>query len=330
MMWHKNLGVLVIAICSLMGSGHASATGVDATQFCRERIAKIICLVDPVKAVLTRTNVLTRPCLHDGQRYVAEILEIFDLYPQPIQRTMCGLKRIFIEKSFWASGYVHPHVNAIGIQQEFLENDTTISEWATWKERLPFAMSRLQQRIIQGLPVSLPRIVAGAPGAAKQASYYIIAHELAHRIDIANSISDIEKGNFARFSWQVRNRHVHSTALPSGWEKPCFYLCNGHKLELSKIAGIYEELIKSPYVSLYATQNPAEDFAETLVFYLMSTLPNFQFELKVGASTVLDIKSIRRSRQLREKLSYVEMLLNRPSLAHGFVPANPMVGSSSF
>jgi len=117
--------------------------------------------------------------------------------------------------------------------------------------------------------------------------------------------------------------------LPSGWEKPCFYLCNGHKLELSKIAGIYEELRKSPYVSLYATRNPAEDFAETLVFYLMSNLPGFHFELKFGDATILDIESIWRSKKLQKKLSYVEMLLKRPYLVHGLTsPISKMDGSS--
>ena len=327
---HKKLVIIGGAICSLIGSGLAAAKGFETAPLCRERIAKIVCLVDPVKHLLRRTNVLSRPCLDEGQRYAAKILDIFDLYPQPIQRTMCGLNRIFIEKSFWASGYAHPRVNSIGIHQKFLENETSLSEWSTWKERLPFAVDKHQQHIIEGLPIKLPTIIAGAPGAANQAAYYIIAHELAHLIDIANTVSDIENGDFARLSWRVRDRNLQSTALPSDWKRPCFYLCKGHTIDLSKIAGIYDELKRSPYVSLYATRNPSEDFAETLVFYLMSKLPGFHFELKFGEATVLDIESIWRSKKLHEKLSYVEMLLKRPYLVHGFISHNSKVDSSSF
>ncbi len=276
---------------------------------CQRHIARIVCLVDPVEKVLSRSDLLSRPCLPEGRAYVQEMQEIYSLLPDPVNRAMCGLNRIFIEKKFWASGYAHQRTHSIGIQQQLFEEKQTLSTWLTWKERLSF-----QSPGTDNSGIDLPTIRAEAPGAAGRATYYIVAHELAHLIDLANRISDIRQGDFSRLSWTVRRRYLRNLTLPSDWERPCFYFCRGSKIEAARLPEIYQALQKSAYINLYATRNPSEDFAETLTFYLLTQVPEFRYELSLGDQIITRMNSFWQPKRLQEKLSYVDLLLKRPYL----------------
>jgi len=297
--------------------GSAAARGTansDPKLRCRQRIARIVCLVDPIKNVFSPANNSSRPCLDRSQFYSEEFQNIYDLYPQALKKTMCSLDRIFVEKEFWASGYAHPRGRAVGILQKVLDQGTSLSEWSTWKERLPFALtSDLTQS-----PEDLPSIIAGAPGVAGRAAYFIITHELAHLIDLANNVSNIDAADFSRISWRGKGQHVTRDGLPGGWFWPCYYLCRRQKIHSLNIDDIYRDLTSSPFASLYATRNPSEDFAETLTYYVLSRHPDLLFKLKLGDKTVRDISALSSHEGLREKLAYVELLLKRPYLIHGF------------
>lgn len=297
-------------ITTLLGSEVATAKVAGASPAdCRKHIARIVCFVDPVDQVLKRSDLLSRPCLAEGRAYVPEIVGIYKLFPKPIKTMMCGLNRIFIEKKFWASGYAHRRTNSIGIQQEILDKKQSLADWLTWKERLSF---KIQESKFS--PTELPTIYTEAPGVAQRAAYYIIAHELAHLIDMLNGISDIRNGDFTRLSWRIHRRYIHSLTLPPDWIQPCFYLCRNNKIELSKLSEVYRALKKSSYISLYATRNPSEDFAETLTIYLLSQLPGFRYELNHGNQTITRMNAFWQPKRLREKLTYVELLLKRPYL----------------
>ena len=286
----------------------------DLISRCRQHIARIVCLVDPVKNVFSHTNNSSRPCLESGDQYSREFQSIYDLFPRVLQQTMCSLDRIFVEKSFWASGYAHPRGRAIGIVQKILEERTSLSEWSTWKERLPFELASVPlQR-----PKNLPSVIADAPGAAGRAVYFIVAHELAHLIDLANNLSNIDAADYSRFSWRVKGRYITRDGLPNGWAWPCYYLCRRPKIDSVKIGGIYRDLNSSPFASLYATRNPSEDFAETLTYYVMSQRLDLAFRLKLGNKTIRDTNEPVSDKGLQEKLTYMKLLLERPYLIHGF------------
>ncbi|MGI9380228.1 MAG: hypothetical protein ACR2OW_11305 [Methyloligellaceae bacterium] len=318
------LFILIAGICAgFLESTAATARIADMSRAdCQRHIARIVCLVDPIDKILSRSDLLTRPCLPEGRTYVKEMQDIYRLFPEPVNRMMCGLNRIFVEKKFWASGYAHRRTNSIGIQQQLLEEKQSLSAWLTWKERLSFQLPN-----IENTDIRLPTIRAEAPGAAGRATYYIVAHELAHLIDLSNGISDIRKGDFSRLSWTVRRRYLRSQTLPSNWERPCFYLCRGNKIKAARAPRVYQALRKSAYVSLYATRNPSEDFADTLTIFLLTQLPGFRYELSLGDQVISRMNSFWQPQQLREKLTYIDLLLKRPYVflsSHGppILPVN--------
>ena len=130
-----------------------------------------------------------------------------------------------------------------------------------------------------------------------------------------NRITRRGRGTFARLSWSGHGRYVQSLTLPNDWQAPCFYLCRKKKIDLATAGVVYRNLLRSGFVSLYSTSSPTEDFAETVVYYLMSKQPGFSFEINLGRSKILDLTSIRRNETLRRKLEFVEAALTDPRTA---------------
>ena len=291
-----------------------AATNLDTPLVCEQRIANAICLAEPVRNVFRSSQLAARQCAKASQNYKRHFLRIYHQLPPALQREMCSLDRIFVEKAFWASGYAHPELNAIGIHRRFLDKRTSLSEWATWKERLAFATDQINARLAQGRPINLPVVSANTPDGPVLASYYVVAHELAHRMDLKNGLTRGGSGSFARLSWRGRGRQAKGLTLPGDWRPPCFYRCGGarKRIDLADALTAYRRLMRSSFVSLYATVNPAEDFAETVVYHIMSKRQDLNFELRIGTSKVLDLNANDRSPTLIKKLEYVERLLNAP------------------
>ena len=288
-----------------------AVTDLDTALVCPQRITDAICLAEPVRNVFRSRHVRERRCEAGGQNYKRHFLRIYNLLPPALQREMCALERIFVEKKFWASGYAHPKFDAIGIHRRILDKQTSLSKWATWKERLAFATDQINTRLAEGKPINLPVVRARSPNGPVLASYYVVAHELAHRMDLKNGLTRGGLGRFARLSWRGRGRHAKGLTLPGDWRSPCFYRCGGtrKRIGLDDALTAYRGLSRSSFVSLYATVNPAEDFAETVVYYIMSKRQDLDFELRIGTSKVLDLTTIDRSPSLTKKLAFVERLL---------------------
>lgn len=272
---------------------------------CPERVAAAVCLVAPMRNLLRSTKVLERRCIAGSDRYASALVALYDRFPPLLKRTMCKLDRIFVEKSFWASGYAHPYANAIGIQSRFLRNAPSLSAWATWKERLAFDMKQLPGLIRQGAPIRLPRIVADAPGRTVTAGEYIVAHELAHRIDIDASSRPARQ--FARQFWAHGARAYRLNGMPRDWQRPCFYRCQRPRLSLGEIGTVYDRLSRAPVVSLYAAKHPQEDFAETVVSYMMWRRGT-RFDVMVGDRVVLDLERLWTSAHMSGKRAYMDVL----------------------
>ncbi|MEM9359878.1 MAG: putative zinc-binding metallopeptidase [Pseudomonadota bacterium] len=222
---------------------------------------------------------------------------------------MCKLDRIFIERSFWASGYAHPRTNTIGIHQRMFDEQRALTDWATWKEQLPFRLKDVEDLIARGQPIHLPRIVAKAPDREVSSAFFIIVHELAHRIDMDNRLTWSTKSDFTRISWQVMKQHFKSTHLPPSWTVPCFYRCDDNKIPLTSIGNVYQDLKTGGFVSLYASRHPSEDFAETMTYYVMSQQKDLEFELRIGNTKVFDLRSLRTSKLIQAKFDYMRELL---------------------
>lgn len=283
----------------------------ENASYCPQRIVASICVVSPMRRLLRRSDVLQRRCLPGREDYAATILDTYARLPRPLQQRMCGLERIFIERSFWASGYAHPKTNTIGIHQRMFEDQRTLSQWATWKEQLPFRLDDIAKHITTGRSIELPRIIVDAPGKPISSAFFIIVHELAHRIDLEHGLSRFRKSKFAEISWRIHKRYIKSAHLPPSWTVPCFYRCEGDKIPLSDIRTVYKDLQSGGFVSLYASRHPSEDFAETLTYYVLSQQKDLRLELRAGNAKLLDLNSMLKSQLIRRKFDYMKDLLSR-------------------
>lgn len=301
--------VLLIQFC---GGALAKTTTLIASEDCRDRISTMVCLVKPIRNLFRRSDILSRTCLPGSGSYQSTFLEIFDSYPKPLQKKMCGLNRIFVEQSFWASGYAHVKTNAIGVRQDILDKNLSLSNWATWKEQHAYDHSKERDKA----DTDLPTVSAYLPLSASGAAYYVVTHELAHLIDKATGASDMGQKSFAGWSWKRANDVTVPQGLSPDWKRPCFYLC-GHKgSTTTRPRNAYDTLRKSRFISLYATRDPAEDFAETLTFFVLSRQPEFQYVIHLGDGSKIDIREKLMSKLMRPKIDYIADLLRRMGLPH--------------
>jgi hypothetical protein len=303
------IGLSLLAIVG--GSAKAAKDTADDPANCRDRLEKMICIVEPVWKAFRHENALGRECLEGSNRYRSTFIAIFNTYPKRLQTVMCRLNRIFVEKSFFASGYAHVKANSIGIHQDALDKRPELGDFATWKERLAYSRPAIEENRREPLPIVSSRLPLSLPGTA----YFIVAHELGHLIDKKLGASAKGAGPFASLSWSEKDNKVLPQTLPLNWKRPCFYLCRIPKYAVTRPSSAYVALKRSAFVSLAATINPAEDFAETLTFYVMSKLPAFQYLIRAGGLTI-DIKQKLTTAIMRPKVRYMENLLRRSERDH--------------
>ena len=298
---------LMLWTCSI--TAHASIHDQEISAHCPQHIRTSICIVSPVPRLLWRSDVLERPCLAGQRRFADPILDAYRRLPPLLQRRMCKLDRIFVERSFWASGYAHPKTNTIGIHQRMFKEQKTLARWATWKERLPFDMGDIDKHVRTGQPIQLPRITIDAPNRSISSVFFIVVHELAHRLDMDQGLSRFPHSQFAKISWRVQNRKIMSAHLPPSWTAPCFYRCDNHKIPLADVRSTYQDLQRGGFVSLYASRHPSEDFAETLTYYVLSRQKDLDLKLHAGNMMLMDLRSLSRSNLVRQKFDYMSQLI---------------------
>ncbi|MEM8970567.1 MAG: putative zinc-binding metallopeptidase [Pseudomonadota bacterium] len=301
------LSLLILASASV--AADASSNGDEYASYCKQRVRMSICMVSPMRRLLRRSDVLQRRCLPLEEKFTASILDTYQRLPPVLQQRMCKLDRIFIERSFWASGYAHPRTNTIGLHQRMFNEQKALSDWATWKEQLPFRVKDVAQLITAGQPIHLPRIMVNAPGGQVSSVFFIVVHELAHRIDMDRILTRSRDSQFNKIGWRLTKQYFQSAHLPPSWTVPCFYRCDDRKLALPDIHNVYQSLKQGGFVSLYASRHPSEDFAETMTYYVMSQQPDLEFELHVGNTKVFDLKTLQASKLIQAKFDYMRDLL---------------------
>lgn len=144
----------------------------------------------------------------------------------------------------------------------------TISEWLTYRERSCFLTDTNE------IDVSVDA------GTSYSALMYFLLHEAAHIVDYVETHTpyvepplkaiakfSIEEKSFVRTIWDEYAKPAHSSDFPIRTDITFYGLSNGPKIPLSKAKELYDAFAKSPFVTLYASQSWAEDFAETAMVY---------------------------------------------------------------
>lgn len=301
---------------------------------CRANIAQVLCEVEPEE---TWGNPLARVCLGGEQKYQKAFEDIYDALDPINQEMFCSLRRIFIEKSFYATGYagqiyiknegggrtVLPGA-MMGVRKSVLEENPSLLQWASWKEQLNF--TPIQQEF--ETPLAYPKFTGHKPPSLL---LNIIVHEFGHLFDFSNKINGEELGDpeclneeiqseeefydkckpfatpntWTDISW-INGITVKSEKDFSGRAKLCFYNCTS-RLDLStELIPFYEGLAQSDFVTSYAASGYMEDFAEAWVVRWMRTV--FKGDLAIQASPSVEVRmnDIYMSEKFKAKREYIE------------------------
>lgn len=147
--------------------------------------------------------------------------------------------------------------------------EKTANEWATWRERSPFSDSDSIQ-----IEAS---IEGSADNTRSQAIQYILLHEIGHLVGAANrqhpewnNMENPAKYAFSRLSWRTdkgkpKSRHDDAFTLRA---KVVYYKFKAASLKSGDIESVYRQFAASDFVSLYASTNMFDDFAETYAMYV--------------------------------------------------------------
>ncbi|WP_374076699.1 hypothetical protein [Bdellovibrio bacteriovorus] len=309
---------------------------------CRGNIAKVLCEVDPSD---DWSRVLERPCLGGEEKYRPAIEEIYDSMDDFNKGMFCSLRRIFIERDFYATGYASSvyardeEGNGIrlpgaimGVRKSVLETQPSFGGWATWKEQMNFA--KVENEFQAPLPYPQLKTAKATP-----LLQYVFVHEFGHLFDYANKLNKEELGDPTCFDRDIDTdeayyRECKPYMAPNSWgdiswkdfltvkpekdfsfrSKLCFYNCESYIDVNTEMVLLYKGLSQSDFVTSYAASNHMDDFAESwAVRWLVESQ---QGGLSVQASPELEVRAedIYNSEKFKTKRDFIEAFTKNPVL----------------
>lgn len=287
---------------------------------CRAHIRKITCLTE---GAYTERN---RTCLPGSESYAHFFEEIHDNFPPVLQKVFCSLQNINVEKEFFGTAYaeVDPVTNKvfIGIRKSVIDENLDLTAWSSWKEQLSFGGISDSYTTMPHLPVH----ETGNSHKVNDFLYFVIAHEFGHVIDFANELNvtesclsedcQLKAGTWGSISWET-----YKTAKPENeflYRKGlCFYTCEGKFLDPSTVEPIYEALVhRSDFVSLYATTQPWDDFADSLAYVMIHQNLKASYVIHSNQGTSYDIIKKVSSPLFAKKLHFINQLLKDSNLRY--------------
>lgn len=285
---------------------------------CRAHIRQVICLVEPTEGEERRE------CLPGGEKYAAPFEELHDHFPPVLQKVFCSLDALYIEKQFDGTGYAGtlPEIGVVmGVRQSVLDENLSLSRWASWKEQLSFG------GLSDGYTwdPSLPWVEARTSLSDGGFLYFLVAHEFGHILDFANELNNPcengqecarKAGTWGDIGWltnkkpRPENDFHQRTAL-------CFYWCEGKSINPALTPELYRELVlRTDFLSTYATTQPWDDFADSLAYFLLHEKLGASYQLHTGQGDSYDIMAKIESPVFARKRRFLEDFLQRTDIRY--------------
>lgn len=296
---------------------------------CREKISNIMCLAEGVS-----TDPNTQPtCLPGGESYAPILEEIYDRFPEHLQRMFCSLNQIFILNKFVGTagaGVVRDPVTGsitgaqLIFRRSILDERMNLRAWATWKEQLSFGGDT--DSYSHPKP-DLPYIETTTDAPVNDFMYFVVAHEFGHMFDFTNDInktikvpnSDDRPELFAEDSWGAIGWSDTSLPKPdsrfSYRKNLCFYFCDGEAMTKEAVPELYRGLARSSFISTYGATNAFDEFADTLAYYLLDE-NGYSYELHTGQGEAYDIMAKLNSQRMAAKRQYIVDFLARSNIIY--------------
>lgn len=286
----------------------------EKVEDCYAHIEEVMCLV--------KDNTTKDECLPGGEAYAAPFQELYKNYPPALQKMFCSLDNIYVLETFYATAYAANNVDEqgrvvganMGIRKSVLDENLSLSKWASWKEQLNFGGDVTGYKSAKTLP---RHTTSAAPGKREVNDflYFVVAHEFGHMFDFANAINRIdaactgescpfEVDTWGDFSWETPNMAKADQDFENR-NGLCFYTCKSNPLSASSVPSVYRGLHRSNFVSTYAASNPYDDFADSLGYVALLDYLQSEYYLDTNSGARYDIMAKLRSKRFAEKRQYI-------------------------
>lgn len=303
---------------------------------CRKQIAKVVCIVDPAAQ---GEDITARQCQDNSIAYAAVFENLFDQYPSALQKMFCSLKHIYIEKEFVGTAYASQIQNKdgilngafIGIRKSVIDENLNLQTWATWKEQLSFGGVKDSYQ----LTASLPSIQTQQSTQANDFLFFVIAHEFGHLFDFANHLNAMkdcppdedvnqpepecafEPNTWGALSWET---NLKPRAENLFWRRSdlCFYWCknDGTGLNANDTNRLYSEFYRTDFISLYATTQAWDDFADSLAYFMLVNHLQSNYTIDTQQGIRFDIVKKLNSVRFAKKNQYIVEFLGRKNIIY--------------
>lgn len=192
------------------------------------------------------------------------------------------------------------------------------NDWASYRELSPFATTTPSS-------LQLRAIIADDDSNNRQAAIqYIVLHELAHIIAAGHnnihprwdqptpSKISAKRYPFSALSWTVvAGNYTRKNDTFNGQKIRYYARDEGSGLPENDALTLYQALAQSHFASLYASQNPFEDFAESFASYVHSHLLGkpWRIEVRDADKLMLQLQACWQEPRCQAKRQVLETLL---------------------
>jgi hypothetical protein len=301
-------------IFTLLVSLHLTPAEASDSKACRQYVKTIVCLVDAPSQEPDRYKD-SRKCLSGSSKYIAPVLETFDAYPPFVQEAVCGLKKIYIEKSFfgpaWSSLAIDsdPNSGLIGLRQSDIDAAIPAALYQSWFEQQSFG-GKDDFHIDPDLPVV--EIISPKTDALSGLTYSLL-HEIGHIFDYQNKFNDetcLKGCTPGSVSWTTLSWLSIQDPKPNSdfglRSSICLNNCNGKFISPTNADLLYKEIYQHGFISQLGSVNAMEDFAESFAFYVSATYLEKHFEIHTKSGSTYKLDDVLTSKSFESKLNFLK------------------------
>lgn len=282
-------------------------------------------------------------CSGDGTKYTRQLRKIYEFYPDELKAMFCKLDRIQIDPELYELGQFHQTfsetsdnvlMRKISLRKTLFEEELTVSAMLSLEEQRFFGeegKGRLsEQNWTAGGDLSRGPIIDAevpAPEGVHAPLLLVLTHELGHLVDAHFEIyltedcrpsldlgiphCPVNPGEFAGLSWAEYDRPLKKPELI--YRRQVNALYNGDEeifIPLDEAGNYYRSLYQSRFVTSYSARSPAEDFAESFLYYFLERYyPEFYYRVQVQGESY-SMRQKLNSKVFSAKKQKIEEIFN--------------------
>ena len=216
-----------------------------------------------------------------------------------------------------------------GIRKSVLDEGLNLATWASWKEQLSYGGLTDAYTPLPYLPIIE---TSSEMTKVNDFLYFVVAHEFAHILDFTNEINktkncpsvpddqespecEMDANSWGGLGWSTDRRPKPENDFLNR-SFLCFYWCNGNSIAPSSVSQLYSDLFATDFISIYATTQPWDDFADSFAYFLMNKNLNTTYLLHTNQGASYDIMAKLRSPVWNKKFQFLVQFLNRTDIVY--------------